>query len=123
MSCPSRCVRVGGGGRRWRRRGERIEREREAAVEAGEEVIERIELGLDRDRFPGSPDGREAWLRQGRRELEARREREAWPIPRVVASGWSKRGAGWIKQLAYEHSANREYERYRATAVDRLGRG
>jgi hypothetical protein len=33
---------------------ERIERERAAAVEAGEEVIERIELGLDRDRFPGA---------------------------------------------------------------------
>jgi len=61
---------------------ERLERERAAAVESGEEVIERIELGLDRDRFPGSPDGREAWLRQGRRELEARRERQARPIPR-----------------------------------------
>ena len=101
---------------------ERIERERAAAVEAGEEVIERIELGLDRDRFPGSPDGREAWLRQGRRELEARREREAIPIPQGRGERLVEARRRLDQQLAYEHAANREYEQYRATAVDRLGR-
>lgn len=101
---------------------DRIERERAAAVEAGEEVIERIELGLDRDRFPGSPDGREAWLRQGRRELEARREREARPIPRGRGERLVEARRRLDQQLAYEHAANREYEQYRATAVDRLGR-
>ena len=101
---------------------ERIERERAAAVEAGEEEIERIELGLDRDRFPGSPDGREAWLRQGRRELEARREREALPIPQGRGERLVEARRRLDQQLAYEHSANREYEQYRATAVDRLGR-
>ena len=101
---------------------ERIERERAAAVEAGEEVIERIELGLDRDRFPGSPDGREAWLRQGRRELEARREREALPIPQGRGERLVEARRRLDQQLAYEHAANREYEQYRATAVDRLGR-
>jgi hypothetical protein len=101
---------------------ERIERERAAAVEAGEEVIERIELRLDRDRFPGSPDGREAWLRQGRRELEARREREALPIPQGRGERLVEARRRLDQQLAYEHAANREYEQYRATAVDRLGR-
>ena len=101
---------------------ERIERERAAAVEAGEEVIERIELGLDRDRFPGSPDGREAWLRQGRRELETCREREARPIPRGRGERLVEARRRLDQQLAYEHAANREYEHYRATAVDRLGR-
>ena len=101
---------------------ERIERERAAAVEAGEEVIERIELGLDRDRFRA----RRMVVRRGcvkggassKRAANAKRCRSR----RVVASGWSKRGAGSINSLRYEHSANREYERYRATAVDRLGR-
>ena len=91
-------------------------------MEAGEEVIERIELGLDRDRFPGSPDGREAWLRQGRRELEVRREREARPIPRGRGERLVEARRRLDQQLAYEHAANREYEQYRATAVDRLGR-
>jgi transposase len=101
---------------------ERIERERAAAVEAGEEVIERIELGLDRDRFPSAPDGREAWLRQGRRELDARREREARPIPQGRGERLVEARRRLDQQLAYEHAANREYEHYRATAVDRLGR-
>jgi transposase len=101
---------------------ERLERERAAAVDAGEEVIERLELGLDRDRFPGAPDGREAWLRQGRRELEARREREARPIPRGRGERLADASRRLDQQLAYEHATNREYEHYRATAVDRLGR-
>ena len=71
---------------------------------------------------PGSPDGREAWLRQGRRELEARREREALPIPQGRGERLVEARRRLDQQLAYEHSANREYERYRATAVDRLGR-
>ena len=82
MSCPSRCGPGRAAGRRWQAR-ERLERERAAAAEAGEEVIERIELGLDRDRFPGAPDGgvRRGCVKAGVR-LEARREREALPIPR-----------------------------------------
>ncbi|MBV9366309.1 MAG: transposase [Solirubrobacterales bacterium] len=101
---------------------ERLERERAAAVEAGEEVIERIELGLDRDRFPGSPDGRVAWLRQGRRELEARREREARPIPQSRSERVLEAKRRMDEELAYEHAANREYEHYRATGRASDGR-
>jgi transposase len=61
---------------------ERLERERAAAQEAGEEVIAQVELELDRDRFPAALDGRAMWLRQGRRELEVRREQDPWPVPR-----------------------------------------
>jgi Transposase DDE domain len=101
---------------------EKLERERAAAVEAGEEVIERIELGLDRDRFPGSPDGRAAWLRQGRRELEARREQEARPIPRSRSERLLEAKRRMDEELAYEHAANREYEHYRATGRASDGR-
>ena len=80
---------------------ERLERERAAAQEAGEEVIERIELELDRDRFPGAPDGREAWLRQGRRELEARLEREALPIPQGRGERLAEASRRLDQQLAY----------------------
>jgi transposase len=101
---------------------EKLERERAAAQEAGEEVIEPIELGLDRDRFPGSPDGRVAWLRQGRRELEARREREARPIPRSRSERLLEAKRRLDEELAYEHAANREYEHYRATGRASDGR-
>ena len=42
---------------------EKLERERAAAVEAGEEVIAKVDLVLDRDQFEGRPEGRRAWLR------------------------------------------------------------
>jgi transposase len=101
---------------------EKLERERAAAVAAGEEVIERVELGLDRDRFPGAPDGREMWLRQGRRELDARREREAKPIPRSRSERLREAQRRLDEELAYEHAANRDYEHYRQTGRRSDGR-
>ena len=59
---------------------------------------------------------------KGRSELEARREREACRSREVVAERLAKRGAGSSSSSRCEHAANREYEHYRATAVDRLGR-
>jgi transposase len=76
---------------------EKLERERAAAREAGEVVIASVELELDRDRFPAAVDGRAVWLRQGRRELEARREREPWPVPRSRQERLVERGGGWMK--------------------------
>jgi transposase len=76
---------------------ERLERERAAAVEAGEEVIAKVEVDLDPDRFEVRPEGRQAWLREARRDIEARRQQEPWPCPARVMSGWRKRSAGWMK--------------------------
>jgi len=61
---------------------ERLERERAEAQQAGEEVMAKVELDLDRDQFPAALDGRVQWLRQGRRELEAQRAQNPWPVPR-----------------------------------------
>ena len=61
---------------------EKLERERAAEVEAGEEVIEKVDLVLDRDQFEVRPEGRRAWLREASRQLEARRAQAPWPVPR-----------------------------------------
>ncbi|MBV9424780.1 MAG: transposase, partial [Solirubrobacterales bacterium] len=61
---------------------ERLERERAEAQQAGEEVMAKVELDLDRDQFPAALDGRVQWLRQGRRELGAQRAQNPWPVPR-----------------------------------------
>ena len=61
-------------------------------------------------------------MRQGRRELDERREREALPIPQGRGERLVEARRRLEQQLAYEHAANRAYEQYRATAVDRLGR-
>ena len=42
---------------------ERLERERAEAQQAGEEVMAKVELDLDRDQFPAVLDGRVQWLR------------------------------------------------------------
>jgi len=101
---------------------EKLERERAAAMEAGEEVIAQVELELDRDQFPAAMDGREAWLRQGRRELEARREQEPWPVPRSRQERLLEARRRLDEELAYEHAANRAYEHYRQTGRRSDGR-
>jgi hypothetical protein len=101
---------------------ERLERERAAALQAGEEVIPKVELELDRDRFPAAADGRVQWLRQGRRELEARREQEPWPVPRSRQERLEEAQRRLDEELAYEHAANQAYEHYRQTGRRSDGR-
>ncbi|MEA2323871.1 MAG: hypothetical protein QOD81_3721 [Solirubrobacteraceae bacterium] len=61
---------------------ERLTREREQAVEAGDDDDEdRVEIELDPQQFITRPQGRRAWLREGRRALEAQREREGRRVP------------------------------------------
>jgi transposase len=92
---------------------ERLERERTAAVQAGEQVIAKVELDLDRDQFPGAVDGRVQWLRQGRRELEAQRVQNPWPVPRSRSERLVEAQRRMDEELAFEHAANRAYEHYR----------
>jgi hypothetical protein len=101
---------------------EKLERERAAAVEAGEEVIEKVDLVLDRDQFEVRPEGRRAWLREAGRQVETRRSREPWPVPRSRQERLVEAKRRMDEDLAVEHAANQQYERYRATATDRLGR-
>jgi hypothetical protein len=101
---------------------ERLERERAAAQEAGEVVIEPVEVALDPDRFEVRPEGRRAWLREAQRDIEAKRGQEPWPVPRGRHERLVEAKRRMDQQLAVEHAANQWYEHYRATAVDRLGR-
>jgi hypothetical protein len=102
--------------------GERLQAEREARREAGEEVVARVELELDPERFVTRPEGRQAWLRQGRRELEAQRDRQAHAIARDRQQRIVEVKQRFDEELAFTHAANRCYERWRAGAKDRRGR-
>jgi transposase len=101
---------------------EKLEAERRAQQQAGEPVVEEIDLELDPERFVTSSQGRESWLREGRRALDARREREAGPIPRSRSERIVEVKRRFDEQLAFEHAANRCYETYRATGRMRNGR-
>jgi hypothetical protein len=101
---------------------EKPERERAAAEEAGEEVIAKVEVNLDPERFEIRPEGRQAWLRQARRDVEAQREKNPWPVPGSREERLVEAQRRMDEELAVEHAANEQYEDYRATATDRLGR-
>jgi hypothetical protein len=91
-------------------------------VDAGEEVIAKVDLVLDRDQFEGRPEGRRAWLVEARRRVEARRVQEPWPVPRSRQERLLEAKRRMDEELAVEHAAKAQYEQYRATAGDRLGR-
>jgi hypothetical protein len=101
---------------------ERLQAERQARRDAGEEVVARIELELDPERFVTRPEGRQAWLRQGRRELEVKRDREARAIPRGREQRIAEVKRRFDEELAFTHASNRCYEHYRATGRMRNGR-
>jgi len=101
---------------------ERIQAEREAQQAAGEQVVARVELELDPERFVTRPEGRRAWLREGRRALEAKRDREASEIPRGREERVAEVKRRFDEELAFTHAANRCYEQHRATGRMRNGR-
>src|SRR3954452_5394254 len=60
----------------------RLQREREQGTDGGDDEDEqRVEIELDPQQFVTRPEGRRAWLREGRRALEAQREREGRAVP------------------------------------------
>jgi len=101
---------------------ERIQAEREAQQAAGEEVVAGVELELDPERFVTRPEGRRAWLREGRRALEAKRDGEARPVSRERSDRIEEVKRRFDEELAFTHAANRCYEQHRATGRMRNGR-
>jgi transposase len=102
--------------------GERLQAEREAQRDAGEQVVARVELELDPDRFVTRPEGRRAWLREGRRALEAQRDRDGREIPRGRQERVAEVKRRLDEELAFTHAANRCYEAHRAKGRMRNGR-
>ncbi len=103
------------------------EREREyedaELIEPEGEPAEEVALELDAKNIIGrGRQGRDAWLREGKRQIEQHRWEHPDPIPRER----SRRGLLAAQRLETDHDvecrSNAAYEHYRATARDRLGR-
>jgi transposase len=104
--------------RRRPRDGEHSEPTEEPEAEAAEEVP----LELDAARIVARTQGREGWLREGKRQLEQHRWRQPDPIPRSRFERLLLAAERLEAELELERRANEAYERYRTTARDRLGR-
>src|ERR671922_2755181 len=66
--------------------------------------------------------GRDAWLREGKRQLEQHRWENPDPISRSRGERLLLAAERLEVELEVERRANEAYEHYRATARDRLGR-
>jgi hypothetical protein len=105
---------------------EQIRREQECPEPAGEpeaDAPDGVVLELDAKQIVGrGRQGRDAWLREGKRQLEQHRWDDPDPIPRARAARLLLAAERLGSDLDLERRANEAYEHYRATARDRLGR-
>ena len=110
-------------GRRAFFRQAKQEREREDEDSGAAEPEPEVSLELDANSIVGrGRGGRDAWLREGKRQLEQHR----WERPDAIGRGRSGRLLLAAERLQADHDvecrSNAAYEHYRATARDRLGR-
>jgi transposase len=94
----------------------------ELAEEREAEAAKEVPLELDAARIVARTQGREGWLREGKRQLEQHRCRHPDPIPRSRRERLLLAAERLEADLDVEGRANEAYEHYRATARDRLGR-
>ena len=72
---------------------------------------------LDPQQFVTRPQGRRAWVREGRRALEAQREREARPIAQDRTDRLFEACRRLEEELAFEHASHRAYEAWRSRGI------
>src|SRR5436190_23089586 len=110
----------------FRRAREQMRREQESPEVADEPEAKRsdeVALELDASEIVGrGRQGRDAWLREGKRQLEQHRWESPDPIPRSRGQRLLLSAERLGSDLDVERRANEAYEHYRATARDRLGR-
>jgi transposase len=83
---------------------------------------EEVSLEFDPARIVARVQGREGWLREGKRQLERHRWQHPDPIPRGRPGRLLLAAERLGSELEVERRANQAYEHYRATARDKLGR-
>jgi transposase len=110
-------------GRREFFRQAKRERERADEESGSTEPESEVPVELEAKNIVGrGRQGRDAWLREGKRQLEQHR----WESPDAIPRGRPDRlllaAERLESDLEVERRANDAYERYRATARDRLGR-
>ena len=95
-----------------------MERERGRTPEAASEDDDGpVSVELDPQRFVTRPQGRRAWVREGRRALESQREREGRPIAKDRSDRLFEACRRLEEELDVEHAAHAAYDAWRARGV------
>ena len=101
---------------------DRAEKESAPSKAAAEPVAPVVKIELDPEVIVARKDGRDAWLREARRQLDEHRRRQAKPIPRSRAERLLEAERRLQQDLEVERHANEAYEHYRAHGRDTQGR-
>jgi transposase len=96
--------------------------EKKAAGERETPAVVEQAVELDRERLGQHAEGRRGWLRNGRRQLDEQRERDAKAVARSRAERLADAKRRLEEQLAVEVAANAAYEAYRERGVMSDGR-
>ena len=96
---------------------ERLQRERGQAAEPAEDDDGDVAVDLDPQQFVTRPQGRRAWVREGRRALDSKRERDARPIPHDRTDRLFEACRRLEEELAFEHASHHAYESWRARGI------
>src|SRR5215213_10144971 len=89
---------------------ERLARERDQAAETPADEEAPVEIELDPQQFVTRPMGRRAWVREGRRALEAQREREGRPIAKDRPDRLFEACRRLEEELDVEHASHAAYD-------------
>jgi len=98
---------------------ERLARERDEGQESPSDEDQPVAVELDPGRFVTRPQGRRAWVREGRRGLEAEREREGRPIAKDRTDRLFEACRRLEEELDVEHAAHAAYDAWRARGCRR----
>jgi transposase len=96
---------------------ERLQRERGRAPEAADGEDGEVAVELDPREFVTRPQGRRAWVREGRRALEQQREREARPIAKDRSDRLFEACRRLEEEFAFEHASHRAYDAWRSRGI------
>jgi len=94
-----------------------LARERGRAAEAPHDDEQPVTVELDPGQFVTRPQGRRAWVREGRRALDAEREREGRPIAKDRADRLFEACRRLEEELDTDHASHAAYDTWRTRGV------
>jgi hypothetical protein len=103
---------------------QRLERERGQATGPSmpaDQTDAPVSVELDPREFVTRPEGRRAWVREGRRALETQREREGRPIAKERADRLFEACRRLDEELDFEHASHAACEAWRARGIAAAG--
>jgi transposase len=96
---------------------EELSRERDETLDAPADEQRAVTVELDPAEFVTRPQGRRAWVREGRRALDADREREGRPIAKDRTDRLFEACRRLEEELDTDHASHAAYDAWRARGV------